>query len=81
MPVSSRTTGWLDDLDHRITRRLELFRGWIVERRGVTAGRGLGLGAAVRILYPRCLVVGDDVTICEHSYLHCLSARGVRTML
>jgi acetyltransferase-like isoleucine patch superfamily enzyme len=57
---------------------LELFRGWLVERRGVTAGRRFGLGAAVRILYPRCLVVGDDVTICEHSYLHCLSARGVR---
>lgn len=69
---------WPDALDSRARRRLELLRGWWLQRRGVTAGRRFGLGPGVRIHYPCCLIVGDDVTVCEHSYLHCLSARGVR---
>jgi acetyltransferase-like isoleucine patch superfamily enzyme len=70
--------GWPDALDSRVRRRLELLRGWWLRRWGATGGRRFGLGPGVRVLYPRCLVVGDDVTICEHGYLHCLSARGVR---
>jgi acetyltransferase-like isoleucine patch superfamily enzyme len=31
-----------------------------------------------QILYPGCLHVGDDVTILDHCYLHCLSDKGVR---
>jgi acetyltransferase-like isoleucine patch superfamily enzyme len=69
---------WQDTLDLRVRRRLELLRGWWLRRRGATAGRRFGLRPGVRVVYPRCLVVGDDVTICEHSYLHCLSAQGVR---
>jgi acetyltransferase-like isoleucine patch superfamily enzyme len=32
----------------------------------------------VRIFYPRCLTVGDDITIEGPGYLHCLSEEGVR---
>jgi acetyltransferase-like isoleucine patch superfamily enzyme len=49
-----------------------------MRRRGVRAGWRFGLGGGVRILYPRCLSVGDEVTIEGPAYLHCLSARGVR---
>lgn len=65
-------------MDRRITRRLELLRGWLVRCRGVTAGSRFGLGPGVRILYPRCLWAGDDVTIEGPAYLHCLSVQGVR---
>ena len=41
-------------------------------------GQHFGLGRGVRLLYPACFQAGDDVTINELSYLHCLSARGVR---
>jgi acetyltransferase-like isoleucine patch superfamily enzyme len=30
------------------------------------------------LLYPSFFTAGDDVTICELSYLHCLAERGVR---
>ena len=70
--------GVVDVWDQRISRRLELLRGWQMRRlRGTTAGVRFGLGAGVRIIYPRCLRVGDNVTIEGPAYLHCLSERGV----
>ena len=62
----------------KIERRHELLRGWWIKRRGATAGRRFGLGAGLRILYPECLTVGDDVSIEGPGYLHCLSESGVR---
>ncbi len=59
-------------------RRQELLRGWWLQRRGARAGRRFGVGPGLRVLYPECLVVGDDVTIEGPGYLHCLSERGVR---
>lgn len=41
-------------------------------------GRRFGIGVSVRLLYPGCLTAGDDVSIGDFSFLHCLSARGVR---
>ena len=69
---------WLDRWEHRIERRLQLVRGQIARWRGVQAGERFGLGRGVRILHPACLWVGDDVTVEDYGYLHCLSARGVR---
>ena len=69
---------WIDNIEFRVLRRLELLRGWWWQRRGVMAGVRFGLGPGVRIVYPRCLTVGDDVTIEGPAYLHCLSQRGVR---
>jgi acetyltransferase-like isoleucine patch superfamily enzyme len=71
-------TSCLDVLDHRIERRRELWRGRLAQLRGASVGVRFGLGPDVRIEYPRCLYAGDDVTICAHAYLHCLSRRGVR---
>lgn len=59
-------------------RRQELLRGRWLRQRGVSAGQRFGVGPNLRILYPECLVVGDDVTIEGPGYLHCLSQRGVR---
>jgi len=59
-------------------RRLQLWRGRLARWRGVQAGARFGLGSGVRIFYPRCLIVGDDVTIEGPAYLHCLSEYGVR---
>lgn len=70
----SRTDKW----EASVERKLQLLRGQIARWRGARAGVRFGLGRAVRILFPRCLIVGDDVTIEEYGYLHCLSARGVR---
>lgn len=70
--------GWFDKIDRRAARRLELLRGWLMQCRGVTAGIRFGLGPGVRIIYPRCLIIGDDVTIEGPGYLHCLSRWGVR---
>jgi acetyltransferase-like isoleucine patch superfamily enzyme len=58
-------------------RRQELLRGWWLERRGAVAGRRFGVGPGLRVLYPECLTVGDDVTIEGPGYLHCLSEAGV----
>ena len=70
---------WLDRvLLRRWQGGLELWRGRWLALRGAQVGRRFGVGRLVRVEYPTCLHVGDDVTICEHSYLHCLSARGVR---
>lgn len=74
----SSPIGQLDVVEMKLQRRLELLRGWWQQRRGVKAGVRFGLGPGVRILFPRCLTVGDDVTIEGPGYLHCLSARGVR---
>lgn len=76
--MSSWPGGWIDEIGMRLARRQELLRGWWLRRRGATVGQRFGLGPGVRVHFPHCLVVGDDVTICENSYLHCLSARGVR---
>jgi len=61
----------------KIDRRQELLRGWWMKCRGATAGTRFGLGVGLRILYPECLTVGDDVSIEGPGYLHCLSERGV----
>ena len=68
----------LDVIEARIERRLQLLRGRIARWRGVRAGERFGLGRGVRIRYPGYLQVGDDVTIEDYGYLHCLSLRGVK---
>ncbi len=65
-------------LERYLRRRMELGRGFMAQLRGVQAGRRFGLGRMVRVLYPECLTVGDDVTIDDFGYLHCLSEPGVR---
>lgn len=69
---------WLDRQEERLERRLQLLRGKWHHWRGAHTGRRFGVGPGVRILYPSCLTVGDDVTLSDYSYLHCLSERGVR---
>jgi len=71
-------TTWLDSWEARIERRLQLLRGWWVRKRGARVGARFGVGRLVHILYPTCFQAGDDVTIEEFAYLHCLSPRGVR---
>jgi len=68
----------LDLWQARVERHLQLARGRWACWRGARAGIRFGLGARVEILFPRCLVVGNDVTIEGPGYLHCLSERGVR---
>lgn len=67
-----------DNWEMRIERRRQIGRGRWAQWRGAQVGVRFGLGKGVRVLYPSCLVAGDDVTILDHGYLHCLSARGVR---
>lgn len=62
----------------RIDRYLELLRGRALCLYGAHAGTRFGAGRLVKVLFPECLTVGDDVSIGEMSYLHCLSSRGVR---
>jgi acetyltransferase-like isoleucine patch superfamily enzyme len=69
---------WLDRQEERLERRMQLLRGKWHHWRGVHTGQRFGVGQGVRILYPSCLTVGDDVTLYDYSYLHCLSERGVR---
>jgi len=69
---------WLDRQEERLERRLQLWRGKWTHWRGAHTGRRFGVGQGVRILYPSCLTVGDDVTLYDYGYLHCLSERGVR---
>ncbi len=76
--ISTTGTIWLDSLEARIERRLQLLRGRVLALRGAGVGARFGLGRGVRVLYPQWLEVGDDVTIEEYGYLHCLSAGGVR---
>jgi len=61
-----------------LERKLQLLRGELVRWRGAEVGARFGLGRGVRILYPRWLETGDDVTIEDYGYLHCLSSGGVR---
>jgi carbonic anhydrase/acetyltransferase-like protein (isoleucine patch superfamily) len=68
---------WLDRQEERWERRMQLLRGRWNRWRGARTGRRFGVGQDVRILYPSCLRTGDDVTLCDCSYLHCLSERGV----
>ena len=68
---------WLDRWEARIERRLQLARGRWVQLRGAQAGTRFGLGRSVRLLYPGWLQVGNDVTIDDFSYLHCLAKEGV----
>lgn len=68
----------LDFWEQRVERRLQLLRGQIAGLRGTRAGQRFGLGRGVRVFYPAWLEVGDDVTIEDYGYLHCLSAGGVR---
>jgi acetyltransferase-like isoleucine patch superfamily enzyme len=68
----------LDYLEKRLARKLELLRGNMVRWRGANVGKRFGLERGVRLLYPTCFQAGDDVTIGEFSYLHCLAERGVR---
>lgn len=76
--MRTNVTSWMDRLELRLARHSEILRGIWMRWRGVSAGRRFGLGKSVRILYPRCLAVEDDVTIEGPAYLHCLSERGVR---
>ena len=68
----------LDRWGARIERRLQLARGRWASWRGARVGARFGLGRGAQLLYPSCFQAGDDVTIMDFSYLHCLSERGVR---
>jgi acetyltransferase-like isoleucine patch superfamily enzyme len=68
---------WLDHQGQRISRYSELIRGRIIQWRGAKVGRRFGSGHSVTLLYPKCFKAGDDVTIGDSSFLHCLSERGV----
>lgn len=74
---SNQAISWLDNETQRLVRHLQLWRGRIARWRGVQAGQRFGLGRGVCIIYPRWFKVGDDVTIEDYSYLHCLSRGGV----
>jgi len=58
-------------------RRLDLLRGQIVRWRGAKIGQRFGVGKGTTILYPSLLSAGDDVSISEYSYIHCLAKEGV----
>lgn len=68
----------LDRFEQKVERKLQLWRGQMARWRGAQAGARFGLGRQVRLLYPACFFAGDDVTIDDFGYLHCLSTRGVR---
>lgn len=66
-----------DDIEARLARKLQLLRGSIAQLRGVRSGKRFGLGQRVRILHPSGLLAGNDVTIEDYGYLHCLAPNGV----
>lgn len=68
----------IDRLDFSFSRKVQLLRGKLAVWRGVRAGHRFGLGRMTRIVYPSYLLVGDDVTIDDFGYLHCLAERKVR---
>lgn len=70
-------SAWLRHFERSIDRRIELLRGYLIRLRGAQAGDRFGLGRSVRVLYPECLKAGDDVTISDYAFLHCLSQKGV----
>jgi acetyltransferase-like isoleucine patch superfamily enzyme len=67
-----------DFQQHRFERWGELLRGRLLRLKGARAGERFGVGRAVRMLYPGCFTAGNDVTISDFCYLHCLSEKGVR---
>ena len=69
---------WLNRWEHRIERRLQLLRGQVARWRGARVGKRFGLGRGIRLLYPTCFQAGNDVTIEDYAFLHCLSKKGVR---
>jgi len=69
---------WLSRQENRIDRKLELFRGRLAWWRGAHIGHRFGLGRGVKLLHPTFFAAGDDVTIGEFSFLHCLAGGGVR---
>lgn len=71
------TTSRYDGFVFGLNRKRELWRGHWLRLVGVQAGYRFGVGPGVRVLYPRCLTVGHNVTIEGPAYLHCLSAIGV----
>ncbi|MCB0171161.1 MAG: acyltransferase [Anaerolineae bacterium] len=62
----------------RISRKLELARGKILSWRGAHIGKRFGLGKGTTLIYPTFLTIGDDVSLGEYSYLHCLAQKGVK---
>jgi len=76
--TAQRPPRFLDRQEHRFARYAELLRGRIVRLRGAHTGRRFGVGVCVRIFFPGCLTVGDDVSLGDLSFLHCLSAQGVQ---
>jgi len=76
--MSQKTSGRYDWFDFGLNRKRELWRGHWIRLIGAQAGYRFGVGPGVRILYPRCLTVGDNVTIEGPGYLHCMSQAGVR---
>lgn len=67
----------LEEQRLRAHRHMQLWRGRRLRWRGATLGKRFGLGRGVDIYFPTYLTAGDEVTIEEYSFLHCLSARGV----
>ena len=76
--TTDRAPRFLDRQEHRIARYSQLLRGRVAQLRGAHVGRRFGIGVSVRLLYPGCLTAGDDVSIGDFSFLHCLSTQGVR---
>jgi len=68
----------LDAFARSLNRRADLLRGQFLRWRGAAAGCRFGIGRRCRFVSPQCLSVGDDVSIADDGYLHCLSERGVR---
>ena len=69
---------WIDQQELRLARRMQLLRGKIASLRGARVGMRFGLGGDVKIVYPGCLEIGDNVTIEGHSYIACIATGGVR---
>jgi acetyltransferase-like isoleucine patch superfamily enzyme len=68
----------IEVIEGRMRRRFELLRGRWKILKGVRAGKRFGLGSDIILLYPRCLKVGDDVSIEGPAYFNCLSTKGVQ---
>lgn len=68
----------LTEWEQSIERKRQLLRGRIAQLRGAHVGTRFGLGCGVRLVYPSFFEAGDNVTIEDYGYLHCLSERCVR---
>lgn len=71
------TINWVDKWEHWLERKWQLWRGLLWRWRGVNAGHRFGVWNHVKIAYPSCLSVGNDVSLESNCFLHCLSERGV----